>query len=143
MIYILGIDDLDEYLRIQYAYYEHINRSLGNLPLANISRIIAVSIALKNWSLQDYEGIKKSFDKIYDNHRNDKLEPMLKQLKEYERYYMIEPLVVFIKQTVEKGLENLLWEEEISGSCKWLRQHYQNLKTGSFEAFLDFIASGI
>ncbi len=141
MIYILGINDLDEYLRIQYAYYEHINRISGDLPLANISRIIAVSIVIKKWDHQDYEGIKKSFGKIYEDHQKDNMEPMLKQLKEYERYYMIEPLVFFLKQTVEKGLEDLLQED--SGNCEWLRQHYQNLKMGNFSAFLNYIGSNV
>lgn len=139
MIHILGIVDLEEYLWIQHAYYEHINRSPGDLPLANISRIIAVSIVIRKWDHQDYEGIKKSFGTIYERHQNDSMEPMLRQLKEYERYYMIEPLVVFIKQTVEKGLEELLREEVTSDTCQWLRQQYQNLRTGSFTAFLEFI----
>nr|WP_300834737.1 hypothetical protein [uncultured Acetatifactor sp.] len=143
MIHVLGIDDLDEYLRIQHAYYEPINRSPGSLPLANISRIIAVSIVIRKWDSKDYEGIKENFSKICDSHRNDDMEPMLRELKEYERYYMIEPLVVFLDQVVEKGLGALLREEGISGSCEQLRQHYQNLKTGSFAAFLDFIDNSI
>ena len=143
MIHVLGIDDLDEYLRIQHAYYEHINRSPGSLPLANISRIIAVSIVIRKWDSRDYEGIKENFSKICDSHRNDDMEPMLRELKEYERYYMIEPLVVFLDQVVEKGLGALLREEGISGICEQLRQHYQNLKTGSFAAFLDFIDNSI
>ena len=143
MIHVLGIDDLDEYLRIQHAYYEHINRSPGSLPLANISRIIAVSIVIRKWNSRDYEGIKENFSKICDSHRNDDMEPMLRELKEYERYYMIEPLVVFLDQVVEKGLGALLREEGISGICEQLRQHYQNLKTGSFAAFLDFIDNSI
>lgn len=143
MIHVLGIDDLDEYLRIQHAYYEHINRSPGSLPLANISRIIAVSIVIRKWDSKDYEGIKENFSKICDSHRNDDMEPMLRELKEYERYYMIEPLVVFLDQVVEKGLGALLREEGISGICEQLRQHYQNLKTGSFAAFLDFIDNSI
>ena len=142
MIHILGITDLDEYLQIQHAYYEHINRSSVYLPLANVSRIIAVSIVIRKWNPQDYEGIKKGFSKIYDSRQNDDMELMLRQLKEYDLYYMIEPLLVFAKQTVEKGLKSLL-EEEVSDICEWLRQHYQKLKTGDFEAFLNFIDNSI
>ena len=102
-----------------------------------------MSIVIRKWDSKDYEGIKENFSKICDSHRNDDMEPMLRELKEYERYYMIEPLVVFLDQVVEKGLGALLREEGISGICEQLRQHYQNLKTGSFAAFLDFIDNSI
>ena len=141
MIHILEINDLREYLQIQYAYYKHINQISGDLPLANISRIVAVSIIIRKWDQQDYEGIKENFCKIYDQYKNDPMAPILEQLKEYEEYYMIEPLVVFLKQFTESGLECLLQEEQIHNVCKCLRKHYKNLRTGNFAAFLDFIDS--
>lgn len=141
MIHILGIDDLNEYLRIQYAYYEHINQSSGNLPLENISRIIAVSIIIKEWEQQDYEDIKEKFDRLYHENENTKMEPLLNQLKVYEDYYMIEPLVIFLRRVVGSGLECLLREDRISAICKHLREQYKNLRTDDFNTFLEFIDS--
>lgn len=141
MIRILEIKDLIEYLQIQNAYYQHVKQSLRHLPLENISRIVAVSIIIQKWDQQDYEGIKDNFSRIYDQYKNDQMEPMLDQLKEYEDYYMIEPLVLFLNKYVESGLECLLQEEQIINVCKYLRKHYKSLRTGNFDAFLDFIDS--
>lgn len=67
------------------------------------------------------------------------MEPLLNQLKSYEDYYLIEPLVIFLRQTVESGLEQLLQRTGISDVCGWLRKQYKNLRTENFDAFLDFI----
>lgn len=139
MIRVLGIDNLNEYLRIQHAYYEHINQSSGNLPLANVSRIIAVSIIIKKWNPADYENIYDNFSRLYEESGGGRMEPLLNQLKSYEDYYLIEPLVIFLRQTVESGLEQLLQRTGISDVCGWLRKQYKNLRTENFDAFLDFI----
>ena len=87
----------------------------------------------------DYENIYDNFSRLYEESGGGRMEPLLNQLKSYEDYYLIEPLVIFLRQTVESGLEQLLQRTGISDVCGWLRKQYKNLRTENFDAFLDFI----
>lgn len=135
----LEIDSLTEYLQIQSAYYRHINVNESKLPLINISRIMAVSVVLVKLDVRDYEKIKNYFRNFCDQCQNQPINSIAKQLKEYKCYYMIEPLVVFLVQLVEKGLKELLHEESISAVCSELRKSYKNIKSGDFSSFKNFV----
>lgn len=139
MTQILEIDSLTEYLQIHSAYYRRINVNESELPLVNISRIMAVSVIMVKLDGEDYDKIIYYFRNFYDQCRNEEILPIVKQLKEYKHYYMIEPLISFLGQQVEKGLKELLQGEDISVICRTLRKSYKNVKTGDFSSFKNFV----
>lgn len=139
MTQILQIDSLTEYLQIQSAYYRHINVNESELPLVNISRIMAVSVIIGKLDIKEYDKIRFYFTNFCDQCQNEEILPIVKQLKEYKQYYMIEPLVLFLGQQVEKGLKELLQGEDISAICRTLRNSYKNVKAGDFNSFKNFV----
>ncbi|MDE6749948.1 MAG: hypothetical protein K2K21_12940 [Lachnospiraceae bacterium] len=139
MAQVLEIDSLTEYLQIQSAYYRHINVNESELPLINISRIMAVSVVLVKLDVKDYDKIKQYFRSFYDQCQNETIKSIAKQLKEYKHYFMIEPLVSFLGKQVETELRELLHQEGVSDICGKLRRIYKNIKSGDFRAFRDFV----
>lgn len=143
MAQVLEIDSLTEYLQIQYAYYRHIRVNESELPLINISRIMAVSVVVVKLDIKDYDGIKQYFKDFYDRCQNEPFCSIARQLKEYKHYYMIEPLVSFLGQRVEKGLKELLHGERLLDVWGKLRRSYKNIKPGDFSAFKEFVEGAV
>lgn len=143
MIQVLGIEKIRDYLRIQVKYYKHINVGSDCLPLANISRIMAVCVTLANLKYEDYNEINCYFAALYDTCEDKDLLPIIRQLAAYKRYYMIEPLVRFIKVHVEPGLEQLISEENLAKLCNELKTGYEALQQGEFEEYLQFIVKSL
>lgn len=139
MIQVLQINSLTEYLHIQSAYYQHINLEKEKLPIANISRVMAVSVVIEGLEPKDYKGIKEHFRSFYHKCRQDEILSIAKQLSEYKKYYMIEPLVCFLIQKVGAGLKELLREDKMSNICEDLQRSYKKLRGGKFTAFFEFI----
>lgn len=139
MIQVLEIDSLTEYLQIQSAYYRHINMEKVILPLANISRIMSVSIVIAGLDMMDYKGIRGYFENFYKECQCEELKPIAEQLSRYRSYYMIENLVVFLNEKVKEGLNNTIKDKNISRICERLRKTYRSLRSERFEAFLGFV----
>ena len=99
---VLDIKKLNEYLTIQAAYFQRLNMDMESLPQENVSRIMAVSVALTRIDPDNYKQIDHYFHGLYDMCDADRILPILKKLKDYEDYYILEPLVVFLTIHVEK-----------------------------------------
>lgn len=139
MIRVLGIKSLAEYLCIQNAYYHHINVDVRELPLQNISRIMAVSIIIEKLDIQEHNQIENHFQDVYRSCYDENILPIMKQMKEFKNYYFLEPLISFIKEQVEKGLNQLLENDELFDICHELRKSYNSLRRGDFKPFREFV----
>lgn len=139
MLQVLGIKELAEYLKIHEAYFHRIDIDVNNLPQETISRIIAVSIVIAGIAPDDYEGIKTYFSGACSMCSDDGILPILKGLRDYSNYYLLEPLVFFLISYVKSGLESLLEEEKIKVNWQKIKDSYTSVKRGRFEDYIQFV----
>lgn len=139
MLLVLDIKKLNEYLTIQAAYFQRLNMDMESLPQENVSRIMAVSVALTRIDPDNYKQIDHYFHGLYDMCDADRILPILKKLKDYEDYYILEPLVVFLTMHVKSGLERLLADKAVTDIWQRIKESYSNLKKGEFEDYLEFV----
>jgi len=139
MLRVLGIEKLNDYLKIQEAYFRLLHIDIENLKQENVSRIMAISVILSGVAPDDYREIKTHFHAAYDMCSEGEILPMLKKLREYKNYYLLEPLVQFLATHVGKGLDELLKKREVADILKRIRDNYSNLKKGGFEECLAFV----
>ena len=139
MIEVLGIKKLSNYFEIQKGYFDRLNIDIKELPQENVSRIMAVSVVLTKKEFSSYEDVKKYFGQLYVESSNDQVKPILEKLKNYETYYLLEPLVDFLKLHVKNGLGQLFKQQETESIRKKMEQSYSKLKSGKFEDYIDFV----
>ena len=138
MLRVLEIEKLEDYLRIQAAYFERMHIEIQQLPQENVSRIVAVSAVLGGYAEGGYEEVKRYFKDGCDN-EDEQILSILDKLINYKKYYLLEPLVVFLDKYVKAGLDQLLMENELSWIWKKMKDSYSRLKTGGFEDYIWFM----
>lgn len=98
-----------------------------------------MSIIIEELDIQGYDQIGRHFQDVYNWCHDENVLLIMKQMKEYKNYYMLEPLISFVKEQVESGLNTLLREDKFSDICNELRESYNSLKVGDFIPFRDFV----
>lgn len=111
---------------------------VAKLPLQNIARIMTVSIIIEELNIQEYDQIENYFRGACENCEDEDILPIMKQMKEYKNYYILEPLISFVEGQVESGLNKLLEEDRFSDICSELRKSYNSLRK-DFKPFRDFV----
>lgn len=136
MIRVLDITDLDRYLCIQKQYFDHINVSV--LAMENVSRILAVCAVMMEVDPKDHAEMGRRFSSYFGRVTGE-LKPLTEQLGRYDRYYLLEPLIIFLQGYVVTGLNKLLAGEKAAEICQKLREGYRLLSDDTFEGYLQFL----